>query len=458
MPHDDPHVRLRKKLDGLPVGYPSGEAGMKLLRRLFEPEEALVALGMDWHFRSSAEIALELGRQGVDPFAGDDGPRRAEPAVGDGGLASRKGLPSARPAGADRLVTALDAMAAKGAILRRAKEGHYALQPFVVGMYELQIGRLSRDLVDEAADFLYKGYGLELLTTGEAQSRIIPIGAAIKPEHRVASYEEFRSLIKAAEGRIAVLPCVCRTGADLVGHHCEATDRRELCIVFRDYADTVVREGWGRAIGVDEALSIAEANEAEGLVMRPSNEQQPQFLCGCCGDCCGLFAVVKAMKRPADFVSSNFRAVVDREACTGCAACSRRCPMGAIEMVLPEGKGRQGAAESAASAADRAAGGAGAASSSTARVEGRAAVPKSGLVRKGRGVARIDYARCVGCGVCVGACKFGAVALERKDDRVPPRDTVALLERLAATRPGNFRKLATGVKGLLGLPLSPWRR
>ncbi|MBP7095647.1 MAG: 4Fe-4S binding protein [Spirochaetia bacterium] len=385
------YAALRRKLDTLPVGYPKGKAGLRILRRLFTPEEAGIALFMDWRFSDSPAIARAMAAAG-----------RTVPAD---------------------LRGALGGMASKGAILGRPGTDSWALQPFVVGMYELQVASLAREGVEDATSFLKEGFALELLASGEHQTRVIPVGAAIRSEHRVASHEEFRELIKAADGRIAVLPCVCRKGADLSGHPCKATDRRELCIVFRDYADTVVREGWGRGIGVDEALAIAAENEREGLVMRPSNEREPQFLCACCGDCCGLFAVVKAMRRPADFVSSNFRARVDPEACVSCGACARRCPMDAVQL-----KGAKARAVPAFRAR---------------RSGAAAAKPK----------ARVVPARCVGCGVCVAACAFGAVTLERKSATVPPADTAELLERLAATRPGAVRKLWTGLRGILGIPV-----
>lgn len=381
----DPYKALRRHLDSLPVGFPGGGPGMRILRRLFEPDDARIALGLDWRFRGVAEIAAALESANIHKY--------------------------------DDISARLDGMASKGIVLRRAAEGTYALMPFIIGMFELQVGRLSRGLVEDTGAYLYRGYGLELLTTGEAQTRVIPVGAAIKPEHRVASYEEFREIIRAADGHIAVVPCVCRRAADLAGRPCASTERRELCITFRDFADTVVREGWGRPIDTEEALAIAAENEREGLVMRPSNEEEPQFLCGCCGDCCGLLAVVKAMRRPADFVSANFRSAIDTGACTGCGACARRCPMDAVIMV--DGKGR------------------------TRR--------NAGLSGRRPTKARISEARCIGCGVCVAACRFGAARLERVGERRPPKDTPALLGRLAETRPSYARKVWMGLRGILGL-------
>lgn len=382
---DEPYRALRRHLDGLPVGYPGSAPGMRILRKLFDPREARIALGMDWRARTTADIAEALRSRGIDP-----------------------GETTA-------LEDALRTMAGKGSILWRKDAGTWALMPFVVGMFELQAARLDEDLYRDTVAFLKEGFGLELLASGEAQTRIIPIGAAIRPEHRVADYEEFRSIIRDAGGRIAVLDCICRRGKDLVGEPCKATARRELCIVFRDYADTVTREGWGRAVSVDEALAIADANERDGLVMRPSNERHPQFLCACCGDCCGLLSVAKAMRRPADFIASGFRAVVSA-GCVGCSACVRKCPMEALTM--------SGGAES------------------------RAAVAEG---------------RCIGCGVCVAACPKRAISLVRKEGvREPPSGTEELLERLAANKPGTFRKLSVGLKGILGIPLAarrtPWRR
>ena len=390
------YAALRKHLDCQPVGFPRSRAGGRILRRLFTEPEAGVALGLDWRFRSAAGVEAALARMGVDGAA----------------LALEAGF-----GGESGLFDLLRSMAAKGSILMRATDGTFAILPFVVGMYEMQIARLSGGFVRDASRFMYEGYGLEMLTTGEAQTRVIPINAAIRPEHRIADYDECRSLIRGAGGRIAVLDCICRRATDLEGSPCRSTDRRELCMVFRDFADTVVREGWGRAIGEAEALDLADLNQREGLVMQPSNEREPQFLCACCGDCCGLLAVVKAMKRPADFVATNHRAAAIPERCTSCGACARICPMEAITLSGPPSRAG------------------------------------------GKGTACILEGRCIGCGVCVAACRFEALALESLSPaREPPKDTEELLERLAASRPGILRKLSLGFAGILGLRAHPHGR
>lgn len=398
---------LRRHLDSLPVGFPRSRAGGRILRRLFTPVEARAALGLSWTFRSPGEAERILADRGIDPLGLAREAGRGPDSAGTDAAGSDSGPGFG-------LGPLYRAMASKGSILMRATDGAFALLPFVVGMYEMQIARLSRDLVRDTVDFMHQGFGLELLTTGEPQTRVIPIDAAIRPEHRIAEYDECRSLIRNAGGRIAVLDCICRRATDLAGKPCKSTDRRELCMVFRDFADTVIREGWGRGIDESEALELADLNQKEGLVMRPSNEREPQFLCACCGDCCGLLSVVKAMKRPADFVATNHRAVVSTEHCVSCGACARICPMEAIHL------------------------------------DGPASKPG------GRKTARVLESRCIGCGVCTAACKFGALRLETLEPaRVPPKNTEELLDRLAASRPGPFRKLRLGIAGILGLKIHP---
>ena|GEM_PF-57904 len=406
------YAELRRHLDSLPVGFPRSRAGRRILHRLFAPAEARAALGLSWKFRSPGQVEEALAEKGIDAVElVRDAGLGLESADRSTGAASASGAVAVAGSGLDAL---LRSMAAKGSILMRATDGTFALLPFVVGMYEMQIARLSRELVQDTTEFMHQGFGLELLTTGEAQTRVIPIGAAIRTEHRIADYDECRSLIRAAGDRIAVLDCICRRATDLAGRPCRYTDRREQCMVFRDFADTVVREGWGRAMGQEEALELADLNQKEGLVMRPSNEREPQFLCACCGDCCGLLSVVKAMKRPADFVATNHRAAAVPEKCVSCGACLRICPMDAIVL------------------------------------DGKASRPG------GRRTARILEGRCIGCGVCTAACKFGALELEPlMPARVPPRDTEELLVRLASSRPGLLRKLRLGIAGILGIRVQP---
>ncbi len=374
-PADSPDARyrrLQKHLDGMPVGFPRTRSGVeiRLLKRLFAPDHADVALGMHWRPRTPDEIRAALPPE----IAGDV---------------------------ADRLEEHLSRMTSGGSVLFREAEGTYALMPFVVGMYEMQLSRLDRELVEDTGGFMRQGFGFEYLTTGVRQTRIVPVEESVRPERRVATYDELSALIEGAGDRIAVVDCVCRKAADMMDHSCEVTDRRELCMAFRDYADQCIREGEGRRISKEEALEIARLNQEEGLILQPANEQHPQFLCACCGDCCGLLAIAKAVPRPADFVASNWRIDVDREACINCGACVKRCQMDALSL------------------ADR--------------------------------QLALDEGRCIGCGACVSACPKDALGLVERDRHLtPPEHTEELFAELERTRRPLWRKLLIGARALLG--------
>jgi Na+-translocating ferredoxin:NAD+ oxidoreductase subunit B len=70
--------------------------------------------------------------------------------------------------------------------------------------------------------------------------------------------------------------------------------------------------------------------------------------------------------------------------------------------------------------------------------------------------AKILESRCIGCGLCVPACPKLAISLEKKEKTlVPPDTTEDLKASLARTRPSFPRKLAIGIKAVLGIKMKP---
>ncbi len=158
-------------------------------------------------------------------------------------------------------------------------------------------------------------------------------------------------------------------------------------MVFLDFADHCITQGTARRISQDEALSILQANQKDGLVLMPSNSKKAQFVCSCCPDCCGPLSGLRMAERPADRASSSYRAAVDQDLCAACGDCAELCPMGAID------------------ATDE--------------------------------FARIDEIRCIGCGVCVARCSTSAMQLRVKESSATPPDSLDDLyeeyERIADT-------------------------
>ncbi len=57
--------RLQKHLNSQPVGFPATPTGadIRLLKHLFTPDEARIALGLSHRYSTSAEIAARLGER-----------------------------------------------------------------------------------------------------------------------------------------------------------------------------------------------------------------------------------------------------------------------------------------------------------------------------------------------------------------------------------------------------------
>jgi ferredoxin len=291
----DVYERLALHLDDLPAGYPRTESGveMRILRRLFTPEDAELAL----HLTLILEEARVIARRAKIPV--EEARRR------------------------------LADMEKKGLIYsvhRQGKPPKYQIQQFAVGFWEGQVDHLNRELVEDVGEYLPA-----FLDTWQKapQLRTIPVGESIDTQTEVMAYERIEELVRAKEN-YAVANCICRQEQRLLDRGCDKPE--ESCLSFDEVADHVVRNGRGRAISQDEALAILHRAEEVGLVLQPANAKDPVFLCTCCGCCCGILRNLKLHPKPASLVASPYVARLDTETCQGCGDCIERCQMDAIHL------------------------------------------------------------------------------------------------------------------------------
>jgi Fe-S-cluster-containing hydrogenase component 2 len=340
----DAYRKLQEHLDKMPVGYPATKSGIEIniLKTIFTEEEANVATYLDYKHKSVNKIFEDLKGE-----------------VGN----------------LEILTQILDGIVAKGGISRITRDGQsqYAVLPLVLwGMYEQQLKRLSPDFLQNFGQYFQGEFMNEFATSKVPRMRVIPIEESIKIEHHVATYDELQQLIEQAGEHIAMQECICRKVMDLQGKNCQITNRREVCMSLGDLADLYIKEGWGRQVTQEEALTLAKKSVDEGLVLMPGNQQEAEFICACCSDCCGMLSALKYHPRPVDFVASNFFAKVDPELCTGLGTCVDRCPMEAVKME--------------------------------------------------DGIASVNMARCIGCGLCVPTCAEDAIFLVKKEpEMIPPQ-------------------------------------
>ena len=362
---DQVYIRLQKHLNSQAVGFPATRSGaeINILKHIFTPDEAEIVSRMNYKLEPLDRIFDRVGHLVASPQA---------------------------------LEAQLDGIQKKGGIEFRVKKGrrHYGTTPLVVGMYEFQLNRLTPEFIKDFKTYTSdRNFGIEFLSTELPQMRTIPVAESIHPRHHVSTFDEISILLEQAEAPYVILECICRKKKRMQGGTCEVTDRNETCLAIGGMAEMLVAGRIGRTIGRDEALSIIEQNQREGLVLQPSNTRKAEFICSCCGCCCGILSIHKSLPKPLAFWASNYQAAVDTETCVGCGKCRESCQVGAV----------------AISAKKR--------------------------------YAVVDLNRCIGCGVCISRCPTDAMFLFKKPSEViPPQTREELYDIIMEKKKGKLGK------------------
>ena len=343
---------LQIHLDEQTVGFPATESGsdIRLLKSLFPPENAEMATLLTYRYESLDEISKRSEKTGKS---------------------------------IEEVERVLDESARHGMIGFKEQDGvkKYRNIPLIVGFGEAGAHNPTPEFGKALAQYFTDGaFWRDFINSPVPQMRTIPIEQSITPEHHGGSYDEVKHIIETTTDPIGILPCVCRRGAERRGEPCEITSRTDTCMVFHEGAINLINSG-GREISKDEALDILRKNGEEGLVLQPSNTKGPDFICSCCGCCCGILQLHKAIPNPAEIWATNFFAAVDSDLCTGCETCVDSCQVNAMSIDDEEG------------------------------------------------ISVVDLARCLGCGNCAKDCPEEAIELLKKETAViPPIDTEELFE------------------------------
>ena len=366
---------LQEHLDKLPIGYPKTESGVeiKILKYLFTPEEVKIAL------------CLSLGNASIQKIT-----KR---------LKSKFKLVKSQ----QEISVLLDKMFMNGSISRSKKKPFkYSNAMLAIGMFENQLGHLSKEFIEMMHQYFDEGFNDEFFNSSLPQLRTSPHMKAIVPEYSVATYDNMREIVEKTTKSIQVANCVCKEGEALLGKPCKQTKNIEVCLMFD--ATSYLSRNQARNITKEECLDIIDRAEKEGLVLQPGNSLQPFCICLCCGCCCGVLTAAKKYPKPAELIAHNFYAQVDKELCDGCSICYMRCQMDAISIEDKK--------------------------------------------------ANIDLDKCIGCGLCITTCNPGAMILvEKKKKTVPPKNVVLLYLSILNEKAGKVKKMRNMLKLLLGKQL-----
>lgn len=364
--NDQIYIKLQKHLDNQAVGFPATKTGVeiRILNHIFTPDEAEIASLLSYKFEPLKIIYSRVEHLVESP---------------------------------EELEKILDRIMKKGGIEFKIKNGkkHYCNPPFVVGMYEFQLDRLTPDFIKDFNDYISdKNIRIEFLSTELPQMRTIPVAKSIHLQHNVSTFDEVTTLLQQAEEPFVIVECICRKKKSMEGESCKVTDRKETCLATGNIAQMALASDVGRKITRDEAMPIIEQSQKEGLVLQPSNTKKAEFICSCCGCCCGMLDLHKNLPKPLDFWATNFHAVVDKKTCVGCGNCEESCQVGAVSVSEKEQ------------------------------------------------YAVVNLDRCLGCGVCVSNCPTESISLLKKPTEViPPQTREELVDIIMDKKKGKFGKL-----------------
>lgn len=303
---DTIYHRLREILDSHPNGFPITSTGVeiKLLKKIFTPEEAEMATQMTFTAEMPEQIAARIGRD------------------------------------LNTVTTLLKKMVENGQLFlfKMGEMRAYSLMPWAVGVFEFQMGRMDEEFANLAHEFWNSEEARNLFSLKTAVMRTIPIEKTIKKDAVVAPSDSIRNMIDNAMS-FAVGDCICRKEAILNGSGtCDKP--MEVCLRFaplENILEDILKElspqnnFIGRIINRAEAHKILDEAEAAGLVHTVENYKDGIInVCNCCRCHCIPLQAIQKWGGYGASAKSQYLAEINSESCAGCFTCEDRCPVHAI--------------------------------------------------------------------------------------------------------------------------------
>ena len=290
----DVYARLARALDNLPGGFPATESGVErqILRKIFSPEEALVANNL-----TGTSETVEA-------------------------IAGRAGLPE------EEVEKRLRAMQSRGIIWGSQKDGirKFRLAPYIVGIYEAQVEVMDHDLSHLFEQYWNEGGLAGIMRYQPALHRVVPAQQALKKEV-ILPYDDVKQLLLQAVS-FELRDCICRKQQDLV-------DNRKCDFPVKNCLTFSVKEKPMGPQSVTQAAALQALDQAEevGLVHTVSNiAAGVHYVCNCCGCCCTILRGITQFGIEHSVARANYYAVVNPEECNGCGTCEERCQVGACRV------------------------------------------------------------------------------------------------------------------------------
>ena len=293
----DMYKKLAERLDALPNGFPPTEDGveLKMLARLFTPEEAELASQLRLTREVPEQVATRLGREKAEVRA------------------------------------LLKSMVRKGLIAIGKTEGGlgYGLLPFVVGIYENQAGTIDKEMAVLFESYYQQSFA-KVMVTQPQYHRVVPVNESIKVDMEVRPFESASDIVNNAQAW-GVLDCICRKQKALIGEGCDHP--LDVCMTMANTPDAFKEHPFIRPLNHDEALSTLKRAADAGLVHSVSNNQQGiHYICNCCTCSCGILRGMAELGIANVVARSSYVNQVDDLVCNGCEDCIEYCQFDALSM------------------------------------------------------------------------------------------------------------------------------
>ncbi len=324
---DDIYEQLADALNRLPNGYPRTPSNVevRILKKIIAPEEAALVIQLSGQMEPIDVIAARLGAP----------------------------VPEA--------MSKMIQMARRGLAWYEKIAGKHSfrLAPFVVGIYEAQLGQVDHELAHLVEEYLATGGAVGIMSPQPALHRVVPAQSAVKSEW-ILPYDDVRAILLASK-TFRVRDCICRAQQEHLDHPCSFPKR--ICLNF----STLVSAPTPDDITQQEALALLDKAEEVGLVHTVSNVMKGiGYVCNCCSCCCAILRGITEWGIENSVARANYYAVIDPDECLNCGTCIERCHVHAIS--------------------DR------------------------------DGVSVVDRDKCIGCGLCVTGCPNEVARLERRPE------------------------------------------
>ena len=152
----DIYEKLRARLDDLATGYPATESKVeiRLLKRLFTEEEAELYLQLSPFLEKPKDVAKRLNRE------------------------------------LEELEPILERMAQKGHLFRKRKGDlvRYSAVPYVVGIFEHQLGRMDEGFARDHEEYFETAFGKTIQSFKTPVLRTVPINRQLVADYPVAPF------------------------------------------------------------------------------------------------------------------------------------------------------------------------------------------------------------------------------------------------------------------------------